>query len=86
MELHKFRHSLGQFSAPDPEEEIVTSYKTQVAMKKVNKRRNSMLLPFQPLTLTFLNVQYYVDMPAVNPPKPSKVSLWFLNPCVKIKI
>ncbi len=71
MELHKFRQSLGQFSVPDPEEEIVTSYKTQVAMKKVNKRRNSMLLPFQPLTLTFLNVQYYVDMPAVNTPKPT---------------
>jgi len=64
VELHKFRQSLGQFSVPDPEEEIVTSYKTQVAMKKVNKKRNSMLLPFQPLTLTFLNVQYYVDMPA----------------------
>jgi hypothetical protein len=52
VELHKFRQSLGQFSVPDPEEEIVTSYKTQVAMKKVNKKRNSMLLPFQPLNPT----------------------------------
>ena len=29
--------------------------------------RRGMVLPFQPLSLAFSNVNYYVDMPAVSP-------------------
>lgn len=32
-----------------------------------NEARRGMMLPFQPLSLAFNHVNYYVDMPAVSP-------------------
>lgn len=31
-----------------------------------NKKKRGMVLPFQPLSLAFNHVNYYVDMPAVS--------------------
>lgn len=32
-----------------------------------DKAEKGMILPFEPLALTFHNVNYYVDMPSVSP-------------------
>lgn len=39
---------------------------TDKEMKAKNSNRKGMVLPFQPLSLAFDHVNYYVDMPAVS--------------------
>ncbi|CAH2060101.1 unnamed protein product [Thlaspi arvense] len=45
----------------DPNEETKTAFVSDVKQAKIEKK--GMILPFKPLTMTFHNVNYYVDMP-----------------------
>lgn len=42
-----------------------TEYATDPVLIESGPKRKGMILPFQPLTMTFHNVDYFVDMPKV---------------------
>lgn len=42
-----------------------TEFATDPVLNESGPKRKGMILPFQPLTMTFHNVDYFVDMPKV---------------------
>jgi hypothetical protein len=56
--------------------------KTHSSIPKAAKNakfKKGMVLPFQPLSLVFENVNYYIDMPNVNSYSPSHIFSLFLT-------
>lgn len=57
--MKEFSHEHHDGVPPETAVDITT-------LKKGNQGRKGMILPFEPLALTFHNVNYYVDMPSVS--------------------
>ena len=46
---------------------VMTPDKSKTSISESEPNKKGMVLPFQPLSLAFDHVNYYVDMPAVSP-------------------